>query len=175
MALQTLLIGRGGRVLDVISWMKAIKLAYFRDNAAFPVSNHDVKIRGVNQSFDLPSILVLRDKKDRCPDDILTLTRKNLLIRDENTCQWCGVKLQPHQATIDHLFPTSRKGTNTWRNVVLSCTRCNNEKGNMTRQEYEKVSGKKLLRQPFKPDRTILFKHYLKQEDYSGWGSYLNR
>lgn len=39
-------------------------------------------------------------------------------------------------ATIDHVVPRSRGGTNDKRNKRIACKRCNNEKGDMLPDEY---------------------------------------
>ena len=43
---------------------------------------------------------------------------------------------EPRSATVDHIIPKSRGGTNSPINTVLCCRKCNNEKGNFTGVEY---------------------------------------
>ncbi len=175
---NTLLLGRGGRVLDVIDWTRAIELTYFRGdgNAVFPLSWYDTEIRSIQKAFKLPSVIMLVGGRDRFPDhDKLSLTRYHLFIRDDYTCQWCGKKINNTSGTIDHVFPLSRGGTNTWRNIVASCKNCNHEKGRLTGPEYEKRTGKKLARRPITPSRAVLFRAYIEKDEYSDWKPYLSK
>jgi len=175
---NSLLLGRGGRVLNVIPWTKAVTLMYFRagGNAVFPLEYHDIEVHSKSRSFRLPSVLLLTGKRDRYKEhDRLPLTRHNVFLRDEFTCQWCGKKLSSTSGTIDHVYPTSKGGTNTWRNVVACCVACNNEKGDMMAEKFTKLTGKKLARKPVTPQRGMLFKSYLNQDGYAAWEPYLGK
>lgn len=54
-----------------------------------------------------------------------TKTRKKVRNRDELCC-WCK---KNRATTVDHIFPISRGGKNTLRNLVGSCQPCNAFKG----------------------------------------------
>lgn len=73
------------------------------------------------------------------------LTRDNIFKRDGNACQYCGTTRE--RMTIDHVFPRSRGGRNTWENLVSACERCNGRKNNRTPDEAKM----KLLRRPRRP------------------------
>ena len=116
------------------NWSEAAKLA------------QDV-INGPNVSVPVPRVIVLKNykgfiaKKPKC-------NRRNLFIRDKNTCQYCADnsgKITDYD--IEHIIPKSRGGKTTWTNVVLSCRRCNQKKRNRTPEE----AGMKLLRKPYQP------------------------
>ena len=62
----------------------------------------------------------------------IKVSRKRILKRDGYECGYCGSK---RNLTIDHIIPRSRGGTNTWRNMVTCCNRCNNLKDNKTPEE----------------------------------------
>ncbi|WP_422388695.1 HNH endonuclease [Afipia carboxidovorans] len=59
-------------------------------------------------------------------------------------CAYCGVPVvtityssdSDNLATIDHRIPLSRGGTWKRRNLTCACRRCNNEKGDMTEDEF---------------------------------------
>jgi len=55
--------------------------------------------------------------------------------RDRYTCQYCG-EVSPQRLEVDHIIPRSRGGPTTPDNLVASCHRCNQEKGNQTAEEY---------------------------------------
>ncbi len=79
----------------------------------------------------------------------INLTRRKVFQRDNYTCQYCRTRLNNHTATIDHVVPKSHKDSpgNTWNNMVASCNKCNNVKGNKTPQEAKM----NLIRNPFTP------------------------
>ena len=66
----------------------------------------------------------------RRPRPRVKLTRREVFIRDNFTCQYCG--RQGHDLTIDHIVPRSRGGSHTWENLVSACKTCNHRKGGKT-------------------------------------------
>ncbi|MBO0792130.1 MAG: HNH endonuclease [Ktedonobacteraceae bacterium] len=78
----------------------------------------------------------------RAPRVSLQPTRSNILLRDEETCQYCGKRSR--DLTIDHIIPRSRGGQSTWENLVASCKLCNGKKGNRLLKEVNM----RLLRPP---------------------------
>jgi 5-methylcytosine-specific restriction endonuclease McrA len=63
--------------------------------------------------------------------------RKNLFIRDNYSCQYCGIKKHINELTYDHVIPksvwTQQMGSPTcWTNIVTACVGCNRRKGNRT-------------------------------------------
>src|SRR5436853_5153664 len=77
----------------------------------------------------LPSVIRLLEYR-RIPHQSRALSRKNILLRDRNTCQYCGEVLSSGELTLDHVVPRSRGGLSTWENLVACCHGCNREKGN---------------------------------------------
>jgi 5-methylcytosine-specific restriction endonuclease McrA len=47
------------------------------------------------------------------------------------------------KASIDHVLPRSRSGQYVWSNVVTSCVRCNQAKGDKTPDEWGRPLKKK--------------------------------
>jgi 5-methylcytosine-specific restriction endonuclease McrA len=78
------------------------------------------------------------------PFERKSLSRKNILLRDHNTCQYCGHIFPPQELTLDHVLPRARGGDSNWDNLVACCRRCNNRKGNRTPDE----AGMRLLKKP---------------------------
>lgn len=80
------------------------------------------------------------------------VTNTFLFARDDYTCQYCGrhrSELKGRQfLTRDHVVPVSRGGDNSWRNVVTSCSPCNNRKGDRIPRE----AGLRLLSEPVEPN-----------------------
>jgi 5-methylcytosine-specific restriction endonuclease McrA len=78
----------------------------------------------------------------RVPRVALQPTRSNILLRDDETCQYCGKRSR--DLTLDHILPRSRGGTSNWENLVACCKSCNGKKGNKLLKE----ANMHLLRQP---------------------------
>jgi len=79
------------------------------------------------------------------PRRLLRANRRNLLLRDDNTCQYCGKAMPSSQLSVDHVVPTSRGGSSrSWENQVIACRRCNGRKGNRLLSE----AGMRLVRSP---------------------------
>ncbi len=64
----------------------------------------------------------------RVPRMVLRPTRSNILLRDDEMCQYCGK--HSRELTLDHVIPRSRGGQGTWENLVACCRACNARKGN---------------------------------------------
>ncbi|MFA5484914.1 MAG: HNH endonuclease [Candidatus Pacearchaeota archaeon] len=62
-------------------------------------------------------------------------TRRNIYVRDNGICQFCGKTLTMKTMTLDHVIPKSRGGSTSWTNIVCSCVKCNSKKGNKTPAE----------------------------------------
>jgi 5-methylcytosine-specific restriction endonuclease McrA len=77
----------------------------------------------------LPSVIRLLEYR-RIPHQTRALSRKNILLRDRNTCQYCGEFMASGELTLDHVVPRSRGGASSWENLVACCHSCNRRKGN---------------------------------------------
>ncbi len=117
----------------------------------------------------VPSVIRLLEYR-RIPHQTRALSRKNILLRDRNTCQYCGVLLGSSELTLDHVLPRSRGGLSTWENLVACCHRCNHEKGNRLPAE----AGMKLMREP-RPFNLHTSRHIMRMMGRSDdkWRKYL--
>ncbi len=130
----------------------------------------DVEIRTPSTRFKLPSVVgLIRYVRLPYEQYRLAVTKTNVLLRDEYTCQYCGRKLSERTGTVDHVVPTSRGGKHNWRNVTAACEDCNVAKGDRTPREV----GMKLKRPPFLPTRKVFFIGYARRTDYASWRDYL--
>ncbi len=91
----------------------------------------------------VPSVIRLLEYR-RIPHQTRALSRKNILLRDRNTCQYCAEILASSDLTLDHVIPRSRGGASTWENLVACCHECNRRKSNQSPAE----AGMKLMREP---------------------------
>jgi 5-methylcytosine-specific restriction endonuclease McrA len=108
------------------------------------------KSHNIYPGFPQPSVIRLRQYV-RVPYVEIALTRKNLLHRDANSCQYC--RKSGEEMTLDHVIPRSRGGQDTWENIVVACVRCNVRKGSRTPKEAEMP----LLKQPSRPHSSLYF------------------
>jgi 5-methylcytosine-specific restriction endonuclease McrA len=92
----------------------------------------------------MPSVIRLLEYR-RIPHQTRALSRKNILLRDRNTCQYCGIILNSSDLTLDHVVPRSRGGSSSWENLVACCHTCNRRKGNHLLNELEEMT---LTREP---------------------------
>lgn len=115
----------------------------------------------LSQRLKIPSPSVIRLAYHvKRPRPVVKLNRKEILQRDDYTCQYCGRRT--HDLTVDHVLPRHRGGQHVWENVVAACKVCNHRKGGKTLQETHMH----LVRRPFRPPSTprYLFSSYLKTE-----------
>jgi len=94
----------------------------------------------------IPEIVLLIEY-GKVPVKTPKLTKRNIFIRDEFTCQYTGKKVSMKEANTDHVIPVSKKGKSTWENMVVSTKKINSFKGNRTPEE----AGLKLLKKPKRP------------------------
>jgi 5-methylcytosine-specific restriction endonuclease McrA len=118
----------------------------------------------------MPSVIRLLEYR-RIPHQTRALSRKNILLRDRNTCQYCGVVLHSSELTLDHVQPRSRGGLSTWENLVAACHGCNRRKGNQLLHELQDM---KLMREP-RPFSLHTSRHIMRMIGHSDqkWRKYL--
>ncbi len=103
-------------------------------------------IRSPSVRITAPEVILL-NHYDRVPCHEAPFTRRNLFLRDDFTCQYCGRRTATDRLSVDHIMPRSRGGTTTWENCVLACVACNARKADRSLKE----SGLRLLRPPVRP------------------------
>lgn len=113
---------------------------------AIVLETHDRVIRSEKESFELPSVITIKKVVNAFLTKTAPCNKKNIYIRDNGKCQYCGCDISYNVATIDHIIPRSRKGKHEWTNVVISCYKCNQKKGD---KFIERV-GMSLISQPKK-------------------------
>lgn len=100
-------------------------------------------VHSARMAIRAPSVIRLTEFR-RIPYQTRALSRKNILLRDRYSCQFCGRVLPAHELTLDHVIPRSRGGHTDWDNLVGCCHSCNNLKGDRLPEE----AGLELLRPP---------------------------
>jgi 5-methylcytosine-specific restriction endonuclease McrA len=89
-------------------------------------------IRTPSQAYQLPSVIRLIYLIRR-PRPKARLTRREIFLRDNFTCQYCGNRGK--DLTLDHVVPRHKGGKHTWENLVSACRSCNHRKGGKTVEE----------------------------------------
>ena len=137
---NVLVLNQNYEPLSVCSAKRAFLLLYM-GKAEMIEKCDGLKIHSVVQSFPLPSVVRLW-RYVKSPRKKVLLTRRNIIIRDNHTCCYCGTTKGP--MTVDHVIPKHLGGTDSWENLVCACEKCNNKKGDRTPAQ----AGMKLLKKP---------------------------
>lgn len=161
---KVLILNQSYEPVSVCSIKKAIILLFLM-KADLVAQKEGRHIRSVKCAYPYPSVIRLTAYV-RIPYKRIELSRKNILRRDGNRCQYCGKKAP--DLTIDHIVPKSRGGTDSWENLVAACVRCNNRKGNRTPEEA-RIS---LLKKPSRPHHILFFRQFLGKMD-KDWRPFL--
>jgi len=101
------------------------------------------RVHSPREALPVPSVIRLLTYR-HIPQQTRALSRKNILLRDRYTCQFCARQFSSSELTLDHVLPRSRGGPTSWENLVACCYECNNRKGDRTPEE----AGIQLERRP---------------------------
>ena len=161
---KVLLLNQSFEPLMIIGAKRAILLIF--SEKVETIENYRELIHSAYLSMKLPSVIRLKHYA-RIQKKNIVLTRKNILKRDNYTCQYCNT--HSHQRmTIDHIVPRNKGGRDTWENLVTACMGCNTKKGNHLLHEIEM----KLVLNPKKPTIISQFQKHVKQYQ-DMWRPYL--
>ncbi|UCE24870.1 MAG: HNH endonuclease [Candidatus Zixiibacteriota bacterium] len=160
---SVLMLNQNYEPLTITSARRAVVLL-FQGKAEMIETADGLRIRSVTRSYALPSVVRLWHYK-KVPFKRIMLTRKNIIMRDGNRCQYCGTNKGP--MTVDHIIPKTMGGTDSWENLVCSCSRCNNKKGDRTPDQ----SQMKLLKRPTRPTYITFIQRNHRMDDR--WKPYL--
>jgi len=105
----------------------------------------------------------------KLPRRELKFNRKNIMMRDNYQCQYCGKKYALSAMTIDHIVPRSRGGITEWTNAVTCCNKCNTKKGGRLPQE----AGMKLIAKPQAPKFNQSIFRLFNDKRYALWKEFV--
>lgn len=154
---RTLVLNVDYRPMGVIDWRRAMVLSFVNmenSQKGLKVVEYykDDMIHSQKQSYQVPAVVLspvyIKQRKKTVP-----FSRKNIFIRDQLTCQYCGKQCEPADLEYDHVVPRSKWnikwGTPTnFTNIVSCCRPCNRLKADRTLKEC----GFRLLREPKDPN-----------------------
>jgi len=153
--------------IQTTSVKKAIKLVY---RGVAEIEKYSDKIwKSVSSEIILPAVIRLVNFH-RLPNRSYKLSKKNILVRDKHTCQYCNIVFSERTLTLDHVIPKSKGGSSRWENLVTACRKCNSKKADRTPEE----AGMKLLS---KPTRLTVHTHTIilrnRGESHPEWAEFL--
>lgn len=160
---QVLILNQNYEPMSVIAAKKAVVLLYL--GKVEIIEHHSEYIHSVSRALPYPSIVRLMSFINM-PRKRVVLSRKNILKRDGQRCQYCGSSQR--SLTVDHVIPKNRGGEESWENLVCACVQCNNRKGNRTPEE----AGLHMARKPQKPNHLFYIQHFVGMVD-DRWKPYL--
>ena len=133
---KALVIDTSHTARSIITTERAFVIKY-KGNAEV-VAEHPVPFGLVNKELKImkPSIIKVSSYVD-IDFHKVPLTRENVFKRDDYKCVYCGMG-ERRFLTLDHVHPKSKGGKDTWTNLVTACLGCNQEKDNLTIEEWGK-------------------------------------
>ena len=129
------------------------------------LESYNEKVKSPSISFRLPSVVKVK-WYIKYKNLAIELNRKNILSRDEFTCQYCSTL--NGTLTIDHVKPKVHGGLDIWENLVTACKSCNQKKGDRTPE----MASMPLIKQPKRPNRIHFFQKFAKDKQNS-WRPYV--
>lgn len=150
--------------LHVSSTRRALGLI-FAGKAEVIINGRGI-IHTSERTYGIPSIIRL-SYMIRRPRPRINLNKREIMRRDNHTCQYCGRKTR--DLTVDHIYPRHAGGPHTWKNVVAACPPCNRKKGGKTLEQLSMS----LRRDPFEPKPTAMYRfgNYVKVREE--WQTFL--
>ena len=129
---RTLLLNFTYEPLGVIGWQRAITMLCL--GKVEVVRSYATALRAVSWTVPMPAVVKLQRfvKRHRVR---VALSRRNVFLRDNFRCQYCGGAFSVKELTCDHVVPRSQGGQMTWENVVAACGPCNRRKGGRTPEQ----------------------------------------
>ena len=161
---KVLLLNADATPLKIISWESAIILML--KDVAFVIKESEIVARSQFLTISVPSILMVKKYKN-IKEKQFPATRELVLLRDSNTCQYCGGKFESAKLQLEHIVPKSRGGSKSMDNIVAACKKCNDKKVNKTPEE----AGMTLLKRPKKVSYSESLKIVIARK-YPDWSDY---
>lgn len=146
-------------------------LLLFRNTVAVEEWEEGRVLRTARDEYPVPSVVRLRAYVNvRRRRNSTGARRLRIYMRDRFRCQYCGLKSEAAQLTLDHIYPRSRGGRSAPENLVTACVGCNSRKSDRTPEEARMplLTAQSLLRVQL--DRVALC-HYA--ETRPEWRKYL--
>lgn len=128
--------------ITILDWQRSIKWYFKIQSQKKPVLDiiayHNEYAKAINIDYRIPSIMKSNTyiKHNR---NSIKFCRKNIFLRDNYMCQYCGKIFTQQYLTYDHVIPKSKwpyqRSPTCWTNIVTACYKCNKKKSNRTPKE----------------------------------------
>ena len=122
---KTLLLDSSYYPIEMIDWKKALSL-FFTERAEVVDYHENISISSTNKKYQLPKVMRLFCKVGKISE--VKFNRMNIFYRDSFTCQYCNIRFNSKDLTLDHVHPKSKGGETSWTNIVTACEKCNCKK-----------------------------------------------
>lgn len=166
----TLILDMNYQPHRVVSWQRAVHMIF--DDKVEVLEEYEDVLNSPSFQMQKPSVVRLL-KKVKAKKNAGKFSRINLAVRDDFTCQYCGVKLPLHKLNYDHVVPKSKGGPTTWENIVMACYPCNTKKRDLAPEQV----GMKLLKRPKEPKflPVVSVRLNVRNSLPEAWGKWLSR
>jgi 5-methylcytosine-specific restriction endonuclease McrA len=162
---SVLVLNQNYEPLNICNTRRAFVLVS-RGKAEVLEHSFEGSLRTPTREFQRPSVIRMIYLIKR-PRPKVKLTRRELFLRDNYTCQYCGS--HGKDLTLDHVVPRRLGGKHTWENLVSACRYCNHKKGGRSPEEAKM----KLMRQPFQPKATNYYVLHQHLQHYVEWKKFI--
>lgn len=164
---SVLVLNASYEAINICNLKRAIVLIFKGVACAEEETEHE--IQSSSMIIRAPAVIRLL-KYVRIPYRVVRFSRRNVLLRDRYTCQYCGKEFAPTFLTLDHVIPISRGGKTQWDNIVTACKACNTKKGGKRPRE----AGMALLSKPKAPP-VVYYLHLVRNMHghHHTWQKYL--
>ena len=166
---RTLLLDVAYQPVDILQWSRAVAMDYIGKVEVLEYYEH--YIRSAREMHFLPAVMRLDFYVN--PDKVgkkLQPSRRNVFLRDNFECQYCGTPCSRAQLTLDHVVPVSKGGECSWENLTTACQKCNQKKGDALLDQ----SSLTLRRKPRRPSKLDLSRNLRGEVQLPElWGDYL--
>jgi 5-methylcytosine-specific restriction endonuclease McrA len=152
--------------LSCVDWQEAIRYMVL-DKAKVLEWYDDWIVHSARWETRVPAVLMLNDYQK--PKHTMRMSKRNVFLRDQYTCQYCGTKVTDQSATLDHVHPVSKGGKTTWENSTTACKSCNYKKAAHVGKFKPKLA-------PYKPHFWDLVEKRKRQGfhlHHESWATYL--
>jgi 5-methylcytosine-specific restriction endonuclease McrA len=125
--------------LSTVDWQEAVRYMVL-EKATVLEWHDDWIVRSARWETRVPAVIMLKDYQK--PKATIRMSKRNIFLRDEYTCQYCGCEVTEPHATLDHVLPQSLGGKTTWENSTTACKPCNYRKAASTKMKPKRTPHK---------------------------------
>jgi 5-methylcytosine-specific restriction endonuclease McrA len=130
--MKTLVLDPGFIPVKVITWRRALCMSLIEKVEV--LASYEREVRTITHIFRAPAVVRLLGVV-RARPQLVRFSRRNVYLRDNHRCQYCGDSFSDAELTLDHVVPRVSGGKTSWTNVVAACGSCNRRKGGRTPEQ----------------------------------------